>query len=30
VTVATRERDRLQQLTGSAPPAQPASPPPKN
>jgi tetratricopeptide (TPR) repeat protein len=30
VTLAQRERDRLQQLTGSAPPAQPASPPPKN
>jgi tetratricopeptide (TPR) repeat protein len=30
VTVAQRERDRLQQLTGGAPPAQPASQPPKN
>jgi tetratricopeptide (TPR) repeat protein len=30
VTVAQRERDRLQQLTGSTPPAQPASQPPKN
>jgi tetratricopeptide (TPR) repeat protein len=27
---ARRERDRLQQLTGGAPPAQPASQPPKN
>ena len=30
VTVAQRERDRLQQLTGGAPPAQPTSQPPKN
>jgi len=30
VTVAQRERDRLQQLTGGAPPAPPASQPPKN
>jgi len=30
VTVAQRERDRLQQLTGGAPPAQPASQPPQN
>jgi len=30
VTVAQRERDRLQQLTGGAPPAPPANPPPKN
>lgn len=30
VTVAQRERDRLQQLTGGAPPAPPASEPPKN
>ena len=30
VTVAQRERDRLQQLTGGTPPAQPASQPPKN
>jgi tetratricopeptide (TPR) repeat protein len=29
-TPARRERDRLQQLTGGAPPAQPASQPPKN
>ena len=29
-TPARRERDRLQQLTGAAPPAQPASQPPKN
>jgi tetratricopeptide (TPR) repeat protein len=30
VTVAQRERDRLQQLTGGAPPAQPASQPPNH
>jgi len=30
VTVAQRERDRLQQLTGGVPPTQPASQPPKN
>ena len=30
LTVSQRERDRLQQLTGSTPPAQPASQPPKN
>jgi tetratricopeptide (TPR) repeat protein len=30
VTVAQRERDRLQQLTGGTPPTQPASQPPKN
>jgi tetratricopeptide (TPR) repeat protein len=29
-TMAKQERDRLQQLTGGPPPAQPASQPPKN